>query len=44
MHINCQETYPALRVLVWMVFLRKPEVSLPNFALIESKGRTATSP
>lgn len=39
---GCQETYPALGVLVWMVLLCQPEVSLPDFALIESKGRKAT--
>lgn len=37
-------THPALGVLVWMVLLRQPEVSLPDFALIESRGRKATPP
>lgn len=39
---GCQETHPALGVLVWMVLLRQPEVSLPDFAFIKSKDRKAT--
>lgn len=41
---GCLGTYPALGVLVWMVLLCQPEVSLPDFALFESKRRKARQP
>lgn len=34
-------TYPALRVLVWMVLLRQSEVSFPDFTLLVPEDRKA---
>lgn len=31
---NDDDTYPALRVLVWMVLLRQSEISFPDFTLL----------